>query len=245
MSSSLQPHGLQHARPPCPSLSPGVCSNSGPLSRWYHPTISSSVPSFSSCPRSFPTSVSFPMSQLFISGGQSIGASASASVVPMNIQGWFPLGLTGLISLVSKGELQVKTIMRYKINAGEDVEKRETSCTVGGKTTTENSMEIPLKKKKLGIKLPYDPAIPLGHMPWENHNSKSHMYASVHCSTIYNSQDMEATQKFINRWMHKEIVVHIYYGVVLSHKKEQNWVSCREVDGARVWHTAWSQKNIV
>ena len=67
-----------------------------------------------------------------------------------------------MISLVSKGELQVKTIMRYKINAGEDVEKRETSCTVGGKTTTENSMEIPLKKKKLGIKLPYDPAIPLG-----------------------------------------------------------------------------------
>ena len=114
MSSSLQSHGLQHARPPCPSLSPGVCSNSGPLSRWYHPTISSSVPSFSSCPRSFPTSVSFPMSQLFISGGQSIGASASASVVLMNIQGWFPLGLTGLISLVSKGELQVKTIMRYQ-----------------------------------------------------------------------------------------------------------------------------------
>ena len=81
------------------SLSPRVCSNSGPLSWWCHPTISSSVAPFSSCPLSFPASGSFPMSQLFTSGGQSTGASSSASVLPMNIQGWFPLGLTGLISL--------------------------------------------------------------------------------------------------------------------------------------------------
>ena len=102
MSNSLQPHGLQHASLPCPSLSPGVCSNSCPLSRWCHPTISSSVTPFSSCPQCFPASGSFPMSQLFAWGGHSIGASASASVLPMNIQGWFPLGFTGLI-LLSKG----------------------------------------------------------------------------------------------------------------------------------------------
>ena len=82
---------------PCLSLSPGVYSNSCPFSQWWHPTISSSVAPFSSCPQSFPAPGSFPMSRLFASGGQSIGASASASVLPVNIQGWFPLGLTGLI----------------------------------------------------------------------------------------------------------------------------------------------------
>ena len=102
MSNSLWPHGLQHTRLLCPTLSLGVSSNSCPSSRWCHPTISSSVIPFSSCPQSFPASGSFPMSQFFASGGQSIGASASASVLPMNIQGWFPLRLTGLISLQSK-----------------------------------------------------------------------------------------------------------------------------------------------
>ena len=87
----------------CPSLSPRVCWNSCPLSQWYPLTISSSVVLFSSCPQSFPASGSFPMSWCFASTGQSVGASASASVLPMNIQGWFPLGLTGLISLLSKG----------------------------------------------------------------------------------------------------------------------------------------------
>ena len=100
VSDSLRPHGLQHTRIPCPSLSPRVCSNSCPLSRWCHATISSSVVPFSSCPQSFPESGSFPMSWMFTSGGQSIGALAS--VLPMNIQGWFPLGLTGLISLQPK-----------------------------------------------------------------------------------------------------------------------------------------------
>ena len=90
MSDSLQPHGLQHARLPCSSLSPGVWSDSCPLSQWCHPTISSFVASFSSCPQSFPTSGSFPMSQLFASGGQSVGASTSASVLPVNVQSWFP-----------------------------------------------------------------------------------------------------------------------------------------------------------
>jgi len=90
MSDSLRPHGLQHARPPCPSSTPGARSNSCPLSRWCHPTISSSVVPFSSCPQSFPASGSFQMSQLFASGGQSIAVSASTSVLPMNIQDWSP-----------------------------------------------------------------------------------------------------------------------------------------------------------
>ena len=95
VANSLRPHGLQHARPPCPSPTHGACSNSWPLSWWCHPTISSSVIPLSSCLQSFPASGSFPMSQFFTSGGQSIGASAS--VLPMNIHDWFPLGLTGLI----------------------------------------------------------------------------------------------------------------------------------------------------
>ena len=101
LSLTLWPHGLQHTRLPCPSPTPRASSNSCPLSWWCHPTISSSVIPF--CLQSFPASGSFPVSQLFTSGGQSIGASASASVLSINIQGWFPLGLTGLISLQSKG----------------------------------------------------------------------------------------------------------------------------------------------
>ena len=111
MFDFLWPHGLQHARLPCPSL--GVCPNSRPLTWWCHPTISFSVALFSSCPQSFLASGSFPVSWLFTSRDRSIRAPTSASVLSMNIQGWFPLGLTGLISLLFKGELQVKTIMRY------------------------------------------------------------------------------------------------------------------------------------
>ena len=103
LSNSLRPHESQHARPPCPSPTPGVYSNSCPSSRWCHPAISSAVVLFSSCPQSLPASGSFLMSQLFAWGGQSIGLSASASVLPMNTQGWYPLGWTGWISLESKG----------------------------------------------------------------------------------------------------------------------------------------------
>ena len=101
VSKSLRPHGLQHARLPCPSPTPRAYSNSCPSIQWCHPTISSSVIPFS-CPQSFPASGSFQMSQLFTSGGQSIGVSASASVLSLNIQDWFPLGWTGLFSLQSK-----------------------------------------------------------------------------------------------------------------------------------------------
>ena len=103
MSDPLPPHGLQHTRLPCPSPSPGVCSNSQPLSQWCYLAVSSSVVPFSSCPQSFPESGSFPVSQLFTSSSQSIGVSALALVLPVNIQGWFLLGLTDLISLLSKG----------------------------------------------------------------------------------------------------------------------------------------------
>ena len=103
MSDSLRPHESQHTRPPCLSPTPGVYSNSCPSSRWCHPAISSSVIPFSSCPQSLPASGSFPVSQLFAWGGQSIGVSASASVLPMNTQDWSPLGWTGWISLQSKG----------------------------------------------------------------------------------------------------------------------------------------------
>ena len=103
VSDSLRPHELQHARPPCPSPTPGVHTNSCPSSRWCHPATSSSVVPFSSCPQSFPASGSFPKNWPFSSGGQMTGVSASASVLSMNIQSWFLLGLIGLISLLSKG----------------------------------------------------------------------------------------------------------------------------------------------
>ena len=103
VSNSLRPHGLQHARPPCPLPTPGAYSNSCPLSWWCHPTISSSVVPFSSCLQSFPASGTFQISQFFATGGKSIGFSVSTSVLPMNIQDGFPLGWTGWISLQSKG----------------------------------------------------------------------------------------------------------------------------------------------
>ena len=102
VSNSLWLHGPQHTRLFCPPLSPGVCSNSCPLSRWCYMTISSFAIPFTFCLQSFPSSVSFPMNRFFKSGGQSIGASASASVLPVNVQGWFLLKLTGLVSLQSK-----------------------------------------------------------------------------------------------------------------------------------------------
>ena len=113
MFDSLRPHELRHARLPCPSPYPRVCSNSCPLSQWCHPTVSSSVTPFSSCLQSFSALGSFPMSQLFALGGQSIGSSASAPVLPMNIQGLFSLGMTGLISFKSKS-LSNTTVQKHQ-----------------------------------------------------------------------------------------------------------------------------------
>ena len=114
MSDSLQPHEPQHARPPCPSPTPGVHSNSRPSSRWCHPTISSSVVPFSSCPQSLPASGSFQMSQLFTWGDQSIGVSASASFLPKNTQDWSPLGWTCWISLQSKDSQESSPTPQFK-----------------------------------------------------------------------------------------------------------------------------------
>ena len=122
MSNSLRPHGLQHARLPCPSPTPGAWSNSCPLSRWCHPTNSSSVIPFFSHLQSFPASGSFPMSQFFESGGQSIGVSASASVLPMNIQDWFPLGLTPCCC-------NTKYSVNYALNHKHISRKNYTWCT--------------------------------------------------------------------------------------------------------------------
>ena len=140
VSDSVQPQGLQQARLPCPSPSPRVCSNSSPSSWWCHPTILSSVVPFSSCLQSFPASGSVLMSQLFISGGQSTGASTSASVLPKNIQGWFPLGLTGLVSLQSKGFSRVFS-----------------------NTTVQ-------KHQFLVLSLPYGPTLTSIHDYWTNHS---------------------------------------------------------------------------
>ena len=125
MSDSLWTHGLQHARPPCPSPTPRVYSNPCPLSQWCHPTISSSVVPFSSCHQSFPALEFFPMSQLFASGGQSIGVSASTSVLPRNTQDWFPLGWTGVASLAAKHEF---FLVRYWQKEA-DLGRRGTLCT--------------------------------------------------------------------------------------------------------------------
>ena len=121
VSDSLWPQELQHARPPCQSPTPRVYPNLCPLSQWCHPTISSSVMPFSSCPPSFRASGSFQMSQLFAPGGQSIGVSASTSVLPMNTQDWSPLGWTGWISLQSKG--------LSRVFSNTTVQKHQFSCT--------------------------------------------------------------------------------------------------------------------
>ena len=122
MSYSLWPHRLQHVRLPCPSPSPRACSNSSPSSLWCHTTISSSVVPFPSCLQDFPACGSFPMSQFFASGGHSIGALASAPVLPMNIHDWLPLGLTSLISLQSKGLSRVfsdTTVQKHQFFDGQ------------------------------------------------------------------------------------------------------------------------------
>ena len=141
VSNSLQPHGLQHAWLPCPSPTPGACSNSCPLSWWCHPAISSSVIPFSSCPQSLSASGSFPMSQFFPSGGQRIEASASTSVLPMNSQDWFPLGWTGWISLQSKGLSRVfsnTTVLKHQFFSAQLTVKKEGKTSVVRDTKVKN-----------------------------------------------------------------------------------------------------------
>ena len=154
VSDSLWPHGLQHVRLPCPSPIPGACSNSCPLSWWCHLTISSNVIPFSSCLQSFPASESFPGSWLFTSHGQSIGVSASASVLPKNIQGWFPLGFPVRIDIIKKS-----TNNKCWRACGE--EGTLLHCWWECKLIRPLWRTVWRYLKKLGIKPPYDPAIPL------------------------------------------------------------------------------------
>ena len=143
VSNSLWPQGLQHARPSCPSPTPGVYSNTCPFSQRSHPTILSSVIPFSSCLQSFPASGSFQMSQFLTWGGQSIRLSASASVLPMNVQDWFPLGWTGWISLLSKG--------LSRIFSNTTVQKHQFSVLSFLYSSTLTSLQNYWKKPKLWL----------------------------------------------------------------------------------------------
>ena len=155
VSNSLWPHGLQHARLPCPSPAPEACSNSCPLNWWCHPTISSFIFPFSSCLQSFPASGSFPMSQFFTSGGQSTGASASASVLPVNIQDWFPLGWTDWISLQSKGPQESSPTPQFKSISSSALNflysPTLTSIHDYWKNHSFDQMKEKQKKKKVGV----------------------------------------------------------------------------------------------
>ena len=181
MSDSLWPHELQHAMPPFPSLSPGVCSNSCPLSRWCHPTISSSVIPFSSCPQPLPASGSFPMTWLFASGSfdtlhQIIEESASASALPMNIQGWFPLGLIG----EGNGNPLWYSCLENPTDKGafwatvhgvteSDMTERHNTCTY---LLPKEFYPTPQFKgiSSVGFSLHYGPALPSVLDSWKNHS---------------------------------------------------------------------------
>ena len=259
VSGSLQPRGLQHARPPCPSPTPGVYSDSCPSTQWCHPTVSSSVVPFSSCLQSFPASGSFPMSQLFASVGQRTGVSASASVLPMNIWGSFTLGLIwlvwliwliGLISLQSKGLSRVfsnNTIQKHQFFGGQPstVQLSHPLVTTGrtialarrtfvGKVT---SLLFNMLSKFVIPSLPRSKHL----YPEKTIIQKGTCTPNVHCSDIYNRQDKSATDMPNDWWMHEEDMVPIYNGLCLSHKKEWNWVIFRDVNGPRVFRTEWSK----
>ena len=151
MSDSLQPHKLQHARPPCPSPTPGVHSDSHPPSRWYHTAISSSVVPFSSCPQSLPASESFPMSQLVIWGGQSIGVSALASVLPMNTQAWSPLEWTGWISLKSKGLSILQCSAVFIVQLSHPYMTTGKTIALTGKTFVGKVMSLLFGRGEMGV----------------------------------------------------------------------------------------------
>ena len=158
VSDSLQSHGLQHTRPPCPLPTPGDYSNSchSNLSQWYHPTISSSLFPFSSCLQSFPASGSFQISQFFVSGGQSIGVSSSTSVLPMNTQDWFPLGWTGWIPLQSKGLLTALCPVALAVLW---LDSWESSPTPQFKSINSSALNFL-----------YSPALTSIHDHWKNHS---------------------------------------------------------------------------
>ena len=215
MSNSLRPHELQHARLPCPSPSPGVCSHLCPLSRWCHPTISSSVALFSSCPQSFPASGSFVMSQLFTSDGQSI--RASASVLLMNIQDWLPLGLTDWISLQSK-ELS-------RVFSNTTVQKHQFFGTQPSLLITWiTALSNPVKLWAMPCRTTQD--------GWVMAESSDKMWSAgegngkpLQHSCLENPMNSIVLCPKVTRYFQKMII----------------WVSSREVDEPRACYTEWSK----
>ena len=199
MSDTVQLSGLQQARLLRPSLLSGVCRNSCPLNWWRYPTSSSSVVPFSYCLQSFLASGSFPLSWLFASGGQSIGISASASVLLGNIQGWFHLGLTACISLQSTGLSRVfsnTTVQKHQFFRVSLQRDKGTFLHYWWECKLIQSLWRTASRflKKLGNKTTKWHSNPTtGHILWGNHNWKGHMYPNIHRSNIDNSQDMEAT----------------------------------------------------
>ena len=158
ISDSLGPHEPQHSRPPCPSPTPGVHTNPCPLCRWFHPTISSSVIPFSSCPQSFPASGSLQMSQLSASGGQSILVSASASVLPMNTQHWSPLGWTAWISLQCKGLSRVFSntrVQKDQLFSGQPSLLPGSSPSRSQEYPQDDDLGKRIAKQRAGLNLPW------------------------------------------------------------------------------------------
>ena len=183
MSDSLRPHGLQHTRPPCLSPTPGVYSNSCPSNQWCHSTISSSVIPFSYYPQSFTASGTFQISQLFTSGGQRTGVSVSASVLPMNIQDWFPFGWTGLISLQSKGLSRVFS-----------------------NTTVQ-------KHQFFGAQLSlYGPNLTFIHDYWKNHNLTQWTFVGKAMSLLFNTLS-RLVIAFLPRNKHLLILLTVYHEI--------------------------------
>ena len=197
MSDTLQLSGLQQARLLRPSLLSGVCKSSCPLNWWCYPTTSSSIAPFSYCLQSFLASGSFPLSWLFASGGQSVGISASASILLGNIQGWFHLGLTACISLQSTGLSRVfsnTTVQKHQFFSLQRDKGTFLHCWWECKLRQSLWRTVSRFLKKLGNKTTKWHSNPTtGHILWGNHNWKGHMYPNIHRSNIDNSQDMEAT----------------------------------------------------
>ena len=206
MSDSLRPHELQHARPPCPSPTPGVHPNSCPSSQFCYPAISSSVIPFSSCPQSLPASESFPMSQLFTWGGQSIGKCKSNHnyiILHIHLDGYYQE-------------------RKQKIHVSRDVERLEPLCSVWGsvKWSSHGGKQYGSSSKKLNIELPHHMIQKLHFWVYTQKNysrdMRKYLYTNVHSNIIYNSQKVKTTQVSINRWMDMQNIVYTCSAILFS-----------------------------
>ena len=239
MSDSLRPHESQHARPPCPSPTPGVHSNSCPSSRWCHPAISSSVVPFSSCPQSHPASGSFPMSQLFTWGGPSIGVSASASVLPMNTQDWSPLGWTGW-ETVTKAQLWVSWMLSspwckratWRQRAKGAVQNRGGLALRGSRITGgsfflfQKFLKIPMKEELLGLPFSYLHWTKICPMPWVLHHFKT---SKPPCREEWDSPTVPGSHLLSSSLLLSARGEHLNYLQIQAQRKEHFSVSETEL----------------